>query len=229
MSLRSALLALLRIRPMSGYELQKQFSQSVGHVWHAPDSQIYPELQKMAKEELIVAEEQTRGTAGMRRVYYVTDAGESSFKEWMNSPLKYQRTRDSAHLKAAYLESADYGARLSFLHDHIDQWTRELKCWEEEIDNIDMLESPMLNRRLDMTADERRETTIAYKRFAYQGLAARARGEIEWAEQGLELTKRLKLHEDSAHQQVSNGDAVETGVVESAERSFTENGASKDP
>ena len=42
MSLRYALLAILRVGPLSGYDLQKQFTQSVGHVWHAPDSQIYP-------------------------------------------------------------------------------------------------------------------------------------------------------------------------------------------
>ena len=36
MSLRYALLALLRVGPL-GYDLQKQFSLSVGHVWHAPE------------------------------------------------------------------------------------------------------------------------------------------------------------------------------------------------
>ena len=49
MSLRYALLAILRVGPLSGYDLQKQFHQSVGHVWHAPDSQIYPELRKIRR------------------------------------------------------------------------------------------------------------------------------------------------------------------------------------
>ncbi|KHS53724.1 MULTISPECIES: PadR family transcriptional regulator [Brevibacterium] len=191
MSLRSAILALLRIAPMSGYDLAKQFSQSVGHVWHAPDSQIYPELRKMAEEGLILPEEQTRGTAGMRRMYHVTEAGEESFLEWMNSPLKYQRTRDASHLKAAYLESANHEARISFLRNHIEVWTGELEYIEDEIANIDALESPMLNRRLAVTADKDREMTIGYKRFAYEGLADRARSEIEWAQRGLKLTEHL--------------------------------------
>lgn len=192
MSLRSALLALLRIGPMSGYELQKQFSQSVGHVWHAPDSQIYPELRKMANEELITAEEQTRGSAGMRRVYHVTEAGERAFTDWMNGPLKYQRTRDAAHLRAAYLEAADQEAVYAFLNEHISHWQAELKVWEGEITTIEALESPMLNRRLDVTADEDREVTIEYKKFAYEGLAARARSEIDWAKRGLKLSKRFE-------------------------------------
>ncbi|MGO2986464.1 MAG: PadR family transcriptional regulator [Brevibacterium aurantiacum] len=200
MSLRSALLALLRIGPMSGYELQKQFSHSVGHVWHAPDSQIYPELRKMASEELIIAEEQTRGSAGMRRVYHVTEAGERAFIDWMNSPLKYQRTRDAAHLRAAYLESADQEAIYAFLNEHIAHWKRELQVWEDEIATIEALESPMLNRRLAVTADADREVTIAYKKFAYEGLAARARSEIEWAQRGLKLSKRLEhIAEETSH------------------------------
>ncbi|MEO2119555.1 MAG: PadR family transcriptional regulator, partial [Microbacterium sp.] len=67
MSLRYALLALLRVGPLSGYELAKQFTQSVGHVWHAPDSQIYPELRKMEADGLVEAEEQARGERGTRR------------------------------------------------------------------------------------------------------------------------------------------------------------------
>ena len=157
MSLRYALLALLRVGPLSGYDLQKQFSQSVGHVWHAPDSQIYPELRKMASEGLIEPEEQTRGRLGTRRVYHVTDA-----------------------------ESAR-----RFFRAHIAQWEAELAQWEREIERIDAVENPMLVRRLAVTADEDRERTIAYKRFAYEGLVDRARGEIAWAHRGLALVDRL--------------------------------------
>ncbi|RBP65609.1 PadR family transcriptional regulator [Brevibacterium sanguinis] len=192
MSLRSALLALLRVGPLSGYDLQKQFSQSVGHVWHAPDSQIYPALRKMAVEGLVVAEEQTRGERGMRRVYHVTEAGDKAFLEWMNSPPEYQRTRDAAHLRAAYLESAEPAAARAFLRAHIDHWRHELKCWEGEIAHIDAMDNPTLVRRLNVTSEDDRERTIAYKRFAYQGLAARARAEIEWAEHGLEVIDRLE-------------------------------------
>ncbi|QPS34012.1 PadR family transcriptional regulator [Brevibacterium casei] len=193
MSLRSAILAVLRIGPTSGYELQKLFSQSVGYVWHAPDSQIYPELRKMADRGLIVAEEQTRGTAGTRKVYHVTDSGDEEFVDWMNSPLKYQRIRDAAHLRAAYLESADAEAVEEFLTSHIEHWQKELDTWEGEIAKIDSLTSPMLNRRLEVTADEKREATIAFKRYSYEGLAARARGEIRWAREGLALAKRLGI------------------------------------
>ena len=184
MSLRYALLAILRVGPLSGYDLQKQFHQSVGHVWHAPDSQIYPELRKMEQLGLIEGEEQPRGERGTRRMYHVTDAGDHAFLEWMASPLEYQRVRDPAHLRAAYLEATTPEAARAFLERHIAQW-------EGELARIDAVANPMLVRRLAVTADTDRERTIAYKRFAYEGLVERAQGEISWARRGLELVDRL--------------------------------------
>ncbi|MFV0375046.1 PadR family transcriptional regulator [Microbacterium sp.] len=191
MSLRNALLAILRVGPMSGYELQKQFAQSVGHVWHAPDSQIYPELRKMEIEGLVEAEEQTRGERGRRRLYHVTEAGHRAFLEWMGAPLEYQRTRDPAHLRAAYLESASAEDARAFLHRHIEQWRGELAQWQGELDHIEAHSNPMLERRLEVTPEPERERVSAYKRFAYEGLVDRARGEIEWAERGLKLVDRV--------------------------------------
>lgn len=191
MSLRYALLAILRVGPLSGYDLQKQFSQSVGHVWHAPDSQIYPELRKMHHDGLIEPEEQVRGERGTRRVYHVTDAGEEAFLAWMRSPLPYQRVRDPAHLRAAYLEAVDAGDARRFLEGHIAEWESELEQWEGELRHIEHLSNPMLVRRLAVTPDAERERTIEYKRFAYEGLVERARGEIDWARRGLALVDRL--------------------------------------
>lgn len=191
MSLRYALLAILRVGPLSGYDLQKQFHQSVGHVWHAPDSQIYPELRKMEADGLVEAEEQTRGERGTRRLYHVTDAGNQAFLAWMASPLDYQRVRDPAHLRAAYLEAATPEDARRFLLAHIAEWEGELAQWEGELDRIDSVSNPMLMRRLAVTPDSERERTIAYKRFAYEGLVERARGEIEWARRGLSLVDRL--------------------------------------
>ncbi|WP_448811234.1 PadR family transcriptional regulator [Agromyces bauzanensis] len=192
MSLRNALLALLRVGPLSGYDLQKQFSVSVGHVWHAPDSQIYPELRKMEAEGLIEGEEQARGERGTRRVYHVTEAGERAFLDWMATPLEYSRVRDPAHLRAAYLEAAAPDDAREFLKAHIAQWEGELEQWEGELRRIDAIDNPMLVRRLAATPPEEHERIIAFKRFAYEGLVDRAKGEIEWARRGLELVDDLE-------------------------------------
>ena len=192
MSLRYALLALLRVGPLSGYDLQKQFSASVGHVWHAPDSQIYPELRKMEAENLIAGEEQPRGQRATRRVYHVTEAGDRAFLAWMQMPLEYARVRDPAHLRAAYLEAASPEAGREFFRRHAAQWERELEQWEGELRRIAEVANPMLVRRLAVTEPADRERTIAFKRFTYEGLVDRARVEIAWAERGLRLIDDLE-------------------------------------
>ncbi|GAA1959857.1 PadR family transcriptional regulator [Microbacterium deminutum] len=195
MSLRYALLAILRVGPLSGYDLQKQFSQSVGHVWHAPDSQIYPELRKMEESGLVEGEDQLRGERGRRRVYHVTDAGERSFLEWMNSPMEYQRVRDPAHLRAAYLEAVSHEAARAFFTAHIAEWDGELVQWRGELRHIELLTNPMLVRRLQVTAEADKVRTIAYKRIAYEGLVERALSEIAWARRGLDLVEELERDE----------------------------------
>ncbi|MER7797181.1 PadR family transcriptional regulator [Microbacterium sp. NPDC096154] len=191
MSLRYALLALLRVGPMSGYDLQKQFQVSVGHLWHAPDSQIYPELRKMESDGLVVGEDQPRGERGTRRVYHLTEEGERDYVRWMEEPLAYQRVREPASLKAAYLEAASPVAARAFLDEHIRHWSGELEQWEAELERIDARVNPMLMRRLEASAAADHDRVVAFKRFGYEGLVDRARAEIAWAERGLTLLDRL--------------------------------------
>jgi PadR family transcriptional regulator AphA len=146
----------------------------------------------MEQAGLIEGEEQTRGERGTRRIYHVTDAGERAFSEWMAAPLDYQRVRDPAHLRAAYLEATTPGAARAFLERHIAVWRGELAQWEGELTHIEHLSNPMLVRRLEVTPDADRERTIEFKRFAYEGLVERARIEIAWAKRGLALVDQLE-------------------------------------
>lgn len=191
MSLRNALLALLVVEPMTGYDLHKQFESSVGHVWHAPDSQIYPELRRMESEGLLEGEEIPWGPRGKKRQYHVTEAGKAAFKTWMNTPLDYARTRDPAHLKAAYMEWADPDAARAQLRAHIEHHTLLLGQWREMIRQIEAGGSTMLNRRLANTPQADHEKTRAYKLFTYEGLVSQAEAEITWARRGLKLTDSL--------------------------------------
>jgi hypothetical protein len=55
----------------------------------------------------------------------------------------------------------------------------------------------MLIRRLAATPQAEHTRTIAFKRFAYEGLVERARGEIEWARRGLDLVDELEASDQS--------------------------------
>lgn len=186
MSLRYALLALLTSGPMTGYDISRRFQSSVGHVWHAPDSQIYPELRKMESEGLVEAEA-VDDPRGEKRYYRPTEAGLTAFRAWMDAPLKYALDRDPAHLRAAYFEWATPTAARQALLDHIDRYEDLRAQWQDQIDQIDDGTSPVLNRRLVGKDEGERRRISGFKRFAYEGLLARADVEISWARRGLAL------------------------------------------
>lgn len=192
MSLRFALLALLTSRPMTGYDVSKQFSQSVAHVWHAPDSQIYPELNRMERDGLLESTVVPWGKKGTKKEYAVTEAGIAAFREWMDAPIEIRRQREPAYLKAAYLEWAEPGAARAELEQFRDYWTEHLGMLEATRATLVDRSHPTLARRLEHYDASQWDRIVRYKIFAYDGLIDQARAAIAWAERGLVLVDELE-------------------------------------
>lgn len=191
MSLRYALLALLAVEPMTGYDLSKRFQSSVAHVWHAPDSQIYPELKRMEKDGLLEGHDVAWGTRGTKREYHITDAGVEDFRSWMNDTLSYPPERDPVHLKAAYFEWAEPDSARAQLLAHIENFTARREDWQEKVDEILGDNNDILAKRLAQAPEEDRVRIRAFKKYTYDGLIARAEQEIAWAHSGLKLLDEL--------------------------------------
>lgn len=87
-------------RPMSGYELAREFEQTLAHAWTAQHSQIYPELNRMAGEGLIWVSEQ-----GLRRrkTYSITEAGLDAVREWLAGPRPESSPRNEQTVRTFLL------------------------------------------------------------------------------------------------------------------------------
>ena len=144
MSLRYALLALLTSQPLTGYDVFKHFEQSVGYVWHAPDSQIYPELRRMEKDGLLRGVEEAWGKKGKKKRYHITAEGIEAFRACINTTLDYTRERDPIHLKAAYLEWAEPDAARAQMEAHIAYHSSRARQWEEMIAALKDGSNPIL-------------------------------------------------------------------------------------
>ncbi|WP_309075525.1 PadR family transcriptional regulator [Paenarthrobacter sp.] len=193
MTLRSALLALLSSGPLTGYDLVKQFSSSVGHVWHAPDSQIYPELRRMHAEGLLSSRPVPWGTRGATKTEYaLTPAGEAALIEWQNQPLTYVRDRDPARLRAAYFEWAPSGVAAAQLRAHIAHYDEQRLQTLHMIQALEQRTHPTLARRLTRYSEEEREHIVRFKVFAYEGQLAHAEQEIAWAKRGLQILEDME-------------------------------------
>lgn len=82
----NALLGLLSMRPMSGYDIRQTIGRSIGYFWSESYGQIYPGLKRLAAAGL--AEKKTERQKGRpdRTVYSLTAAGRRQLREWLKQP-----------------------------------------------------------------------------------------------------------------------------------------------
>jgi PadR family transcriptional regulator AphA len=193
MSLRHALLALLEAGQMTGYELAKQFDQSVAYVWQAQHSQIYTELRRLESEGLVVARPTPRGAKALatKRPYQLTEYGARELRRWVAEVDPPASVRDPAYVKATYFEYVSYDdARRQFL-EHRAHHDVQRRRWERHIVQLERRETALLRRRLARAPESSHDAIVAYKVHVYRGLVERAKTEIAWAQRGLELVDRL--------------------------------------
>jgi DNA-binding PadR family transcriptional regulator len=189
MNLRFAILATLSAGPRTGYDLTQRFDSTVGHIWHAPHSQIYPELRRMEKAGLVAADEVPRGPRGTKREYRLTDAGLLELRRQATESAPLQRERDPVRLWAAYLEFSEPDAVVARLEAHIAHYEEWLAMWTAMIGALERRDEPQLAERLAGLPREQHDAVVASKVFAYDGLVARARMEIDWARRGIDLAR----------------------------------------
>jgi DNA-binding PadR family transcriptional regulator len=88
MSLRNALLGVLSLREMSGYDIKRNFDRAVHFVWNAADSQIYRELRRMEDEGLISSRLIQQEGKPNKRLYQLTPQGATMLNDWLVSPVE---------------------------------------------------------------------------------------------------------------------------------------------
>lgn len=87
MSLKYGLLGLLNYRPMTGYDLNSVFENSLRYFWRAQKSQIYRELKTMEGEGWVASELILQTDKPNKRVYSITPAGQQALRLWLHQPL----------------------------------------------------------------------------------------------------------------------------------------------
>ncbi|MGW0593916.1 PadR family transcriptional regulator [Streptosporangium sp. NPDC002607] len=99
MALRHAVLAALLDEELSGYQLAKAFDLGVANFWHALPQQLYAELTRLEKEELITGREVVQETRPNKRLFRVTDAGLAELEQFAASTPKPSFIRDDLLVK----------------------------------------------------------------------------------------------------------------------------------
>jgi PadR family transcriptional regulator, regulatory protein AphA len=95
-----AMLGMLTLGPMSGYEMKRQMEQSIAHFWSESYGQIYPALKQLETEGLATSRPQ-RSTTGRpdRQIYAITPKGREMLGVWLRESPKLQPPRSELLLK----------------------------------------------------------------------------------------------------------------------------------
>jgi len=101
MSLKHGLMGLLSQKPMTGYDLDKEFNASLGYFWPAQYSQIYAELDKMEKKGWLASQRVVQEDKPNKRVYTMTAEGKVEFMDWLSTPEADMK--NSFSIKSAFL------------------------------------------------------------------------------------------------------------------------------
>ncbi|MGW7299736.1 MULTISPECIES: PadR family transcriptional regulator [unclassified Streptomyces] len=78
---RASILALLKERPMHGYEMIQEIAERSGGAWKPSPGSVYPTLQLLEDEGLIVSESE-----GGKKLFSLTEAGRSAADEGSEAP-----------------------------------------------------------------------------------------------------------------------------------------------
>ncbi|GLZ58008.1 hypothetical protein Misp05_15840 [Micromonospora sp. NBRC 107095] len=83
-NVRASVLALLTERPMHGYEMIQEIDSRTGGAWRPSPGSIYPTLQLLEDEGVIVAS--TEESGGGRKRFTVSEAGQAEATEAAQTP-----------------------------------------------------------------------------------------------------------------------------------------------
>ena len=169
MSLRHAILGLLSIQPMSGYELKKVIDESVGHFWTADQSQVYRTRTALVEDGLASRRTVVQEERPNLHLHSATERGLAELDRWLASPLQRQPSREP------FLARLFFADRMSVdgIRELLDTRRREVS------EQLAALEAIAVPAEATETGQVLRLATLA------NGIA-HARAELDW----LDTTER---------------------------------------
>jgi PadR family transcriptional regulator, regulatory protein AphA len=117
-------LGLIALGERTGYDIKRTVERSTAFFWGASYGQIYPELERLERDGLLISE---RRGPRRRREYEVTAAGERALRDWLSSrePLWFS-TRDEGLLKLFFADLTDEKERLANVRQVVEENERAL-------------------------------------------------------------------------------------------------------
>lgn len=131
-----ALLGLLCVEPMSGYDLGQSIRGSVGHIWSESYGQIYPNLKKLAASGFVSSREETQKGKPSRHIYSITQKGRDQLAEWLGIPPQPEIPRNEMLLKLFFGSQAPASIFIAY----VERMVTEHRALLEKFTHVDNVE-----------------------------------------------------------------------------------------
>ncbi len=133
-----AILGMLSLAPMSGYELLANVEKTIAHFWTISKSQAYSELARLEELGLVSGTDVAQEGAPHKRTYRLTDAGTAELDRWLEE-AGYEETKTRSHL----LLKVFFASRMrpEVFAEILDRYRTEAERTREHLSHIvDMLD-----------------------------------------------------------------------------------------
>ena len=128
-----ALLGMLSLAPMSGYDIRQFAAESLGHFWQESYGPIYSTLKRLLAEGLTTRRVEEGKGKPDRHVYQLTKKGRGEFRRWLLEPAEPQVPRVELLLKLFFGPQVPSAASLEHVRRHREQQRAALERLNESI------------------------------------------------------------------------------------------------
>lgn len=187
MSLRYGILGLLSKWDASGYDIKKEFDNFMSIFWHSHLSQIYPELGKLEKEQLVGSKLVPQDGKPDKKVFSITEKGADELAKWLQSQPETPKIKDAFLMQAFFMDNIS-----------ADEVIFQLKYYQKERQQrLDKLQ-----RTIEETWQSIKERNVMSSRIVMSSVVLKRGIEqemdyIKWCEETIQLVESYKYLWDS--------------------------------
>ncbi len=99
-----AVLGMLSICPMSGYDIKKRIEGSISNFWSESYGQIYPILKRLVSEQFVTKTVERHSGKPDRHVYALTEQGRKELQRWLTEGIVPKVERNELLLRLFFGE-----------------------------------------------------------------------------------------------------------------------------
>ena len=183
MSLKHALLGILTVKPMTGYELKQFFDSTVQHFWNAELSQIYPTLKHLEEQGWVEKRVEVQESRPNKKIYEITDGGKDEYARWALHPAPPADLRDPFLIRVFFGDNIPVEDMLVLLRHQMEEQQKVLAFNEAVL-------RPKIKEGVEALGSTRRGL---FWTLTLEMAIAHRRAYVEWCEQSMKLLEQALL------------------------------------